>query len=222
MRNIREKLRIFLLILILTLVSGGSLVSAEELPSPAIAVNPDIYYSDEILYMEGNAKPNATVQIQFQQSGSKPFNLNVKSDARGEWVLAQKVPLEAGNWEVRARIVSSSGETSSWSNPRVIKVIATGFNIGGFTVKFTFLILLFAGGVLVIVYLLWRLKREVRQSAVSHIGQDFSDLRRDVVEELKHLERKRSLSREEAEHRDKLLRDLEHIEKEIESKVKDI
>jgi hypothetical protein len=107
------------------------------LPAPAVNVSPDIYYPlDEILFIEGRAQPFTTVQIRFEMSGAKPINLYVKSDSNGEWVMAEKVPLDAGNWEVRARAVSGDGATSVWSNPRIFKAIVTGFTIGGFTVKY--------------------------------------------------------------------------------------
>ena len=86
--------------------TNAIIFSADELLVPTITINPDIYYPmDEILYLEGRAQPNANVQIQFQKQGAKPMKFNSKSDSNGEWVLAEKVPLEAGDWEVRARII---------------------------------------------------------------------------------------------------------------------
>jgi len=197
---------------------AGNAVAA--LPIPSIGVNPDIYYPfDEILYIEGGAKPNSTVQIRFQKGGAKPIKVVTKSDLKGEWVFAEKVPLEAGNWEVRARIVEG-GATSDWSNPRIIKAISTGIIVGGITIKFTFLMTLLIISAGLIFYLFFRMKKEAREKTEAFIEQDFSNPRRDIAEELKHLGRKRSLSQEEQDHRDKLLRDLEHVEKEINRKLR--
>lgn len=218
------------------------MASAEELPTPTIAVNPDLYYPlDEVLYLEGRAKPDSTIQVNFQQAGAKPINLNTKSDSNGEWVLAERVALGSGDWEVRARIIESSGATSAWSNPRLIKAVITGFVIGGVTVKFAFLVfllvvVLFVSGVLVF-YFFSRSKsfkkqaeilksEKEHQAAESVIEHNFDDLRRSILEELNHLELKirvsGGLSAEEEEHRAKLLRDFRHAEEEITRKLKDI
>lgn len=220
MRILKTRFRYFILPLFFLLFSGG--VFATELPAPTIGVNPDIYYPlDEILYLEGRAKPNSTLQIHFLKQGEKPLRLVAKSDQNGEWVLAERVPLKAGDWEVRARIVDGE-QTSSWSNPRIIKAIITGITLGGVTVKFSFFVLLLVISAGVIIYLFFRLKREAREKTEVQLEQDFSELRHDIIEELKHLERKRPLSQEEREHKDKLLRNLEHTEKEINRKLKDI
>lgn len=200
-----------------------SIASAvEKIAAPEIVVNPDIYYpQEEVLYIEGRAKLNSTVQIQFQKSGAKLMRVVSKSDSRGEWVFTEKVPLEAGDWEVRARIIE--GEVSSdWSNPRVIRAIVSGITLGGITIKFSFIVLLLFLAVAAVIYFYWRMKREMREKAGALIEQDFSELRRDIEEEIKHLERKGNLSEEEKGHRDHLLRELERVEKDIVRKVRDI
>ncbi|MCH7882882.1 hypothetical protein IIA95_00465 [Patescibacteria group bacterium] len=209
-------------IVVLFLLFVGVASAAFDLPTPTIYVNPDIYYPvDEILYLEGRAKPNATLQIQFLKPGAKPLKLVTRSDQNGEWVLAERVPLEGGNWEVRARVIEAE-RTSLWSNPRIIKSIITGVTIGRVNIRFSaiaFLLMIAAG---VIFYLFFRMRQVAREKTGLQIEQDFSELRRNVAEELRHLARKRSLSKEEEEHRDKLLRDLEHVEREINRRLKDI
>lgn len=220
---------LFLALLGVIAVGGGGLVrfvsfgfAAEEVSVPTISVNPDIYYPlDELLYLEGRAKPNSTVQIQFQKQGAKLLKVVAKSDQNGEWVFAEKAPLAEGDWEVRARLVEGE-KTSEWSNPRIIKAVATGIMLGGVTIKFTVIFLLFLFAVIVILYLLWHIRRTARDRTEGEIQQDFSELRRDITEELRHLESKRELTKEEAEHRDKLLRELEQAEKAIERKLKNI
>lgn len=210
--------RIFLLLFMFPFFASA----AADLGVPVIAVNPDIYYPlDELLYLEGRAKPSSAVQIQFQKPGAKPIKLVTKSDLNGEWVLAERVPLEAGDWEVRA-CAAEEGRSAECSNPRVIKAIVSGLVLGGVTVKFTFIFLLLFLAGCVIVYLLWRIRREARARTEVEIQQDFSELRRDVTEELKHLENKRELSQEEKEHRDKLLRELEQTERGIERRLKNM
>ncbi|MDO8600006.1 MAG: hypothetical protein Q7R73_00075 [bacterium] len=77
---------------------------------PTIAVYPDVYYPfDEVLYLEGSAKPVSVVQLQLTKQGARPETFTTKSDSRGEWVFAEKIPLVAGEWEVRARIAEGGG-----------------------------------------------------------------------------------------------------------------
>lgn len=79
--------------------------AASDLSAPTIAVYPDVYYPfDEVLYLEGSAKPATVVRVQLTKQGARPEIFTVKSDARGEWVFAEKIPLVAGEWEARARI----------------------------------------------------------------------------------------------------------------------
>lgn len=209
------------LILIPTFLILSSVFGA-ELSAPTIDINPDIYYPlDEVLYIEGRAEPNTAIQVQFQKSGAKPLRLVTKSDQNGEWVLAEKAPLEAGNWEIRVRAIKGD-KVSRWSNPRIIRAIASGITLGGLTIKFSFLFIVLVFGAFLILYLYFRLRREHNEKTAALIEQDFSELRRNVADELKHLERQGALSNEEREHRDKLLRDLERMEREIERRLKDL
>ena len=224
------------------LLLAGDVYAAEHLPAPTIAIHPDIYYPlDEILYLEGRTAPNATIQVQFQKHGARLVNLNVKSDGNGEWVLTEKVPLKAGNWEVRARLVDSLGKTSSWSNSRIIKTIVTGITIGGITIKYSFLlallfIILTASAIIAVYWFLkirWfqskiqtdRVKELEKQLAIKVIEDGFADLRRSIIEELEHLDSKLGnggLSKEEEDHRKNLLRELRQLEDAIEKKIDDI
>lgn len=140
-----------------------TVLASSHLEAPTIAVYTDLYYPlDEILYLEGRAKPNSTVQIQFQQAGLKPINLNTKSNSNGEWVLAEKIPLEAGNWEIRARIIESSGAVSSWSHPRIIKALVTGITVIGFTFKYapTLVVfsLIFIASIILLMYSVFKVR----------------------------------------------------------------
>lgn len=154
------------------------------------------------MYLEGNAEPNFIIQIRFQKQGAKPLTFTAKSDSRGEWVLAEKVPLEAGDWEVRARTVDAENKDniSEWSNPRVFKVIISGITIGGINIKFAALFL-------IIVVLLSR---------------GFVELRQGLIDELQILESHKNLSQEELVRKEQLLRNLENLERNMQREIKDI
>lgn len=164
MASIVNKLTVFLIGAAIFAVSGGILFAVGPEP-PEIAVYPDVYYPlDEILYLEGRSAPSSTVQITFTMQGAKPITLNSLSNVRGRWVLAQKIPLESGNWQVRARVVDVAGDSvSEWSNPRIIKVLITGVIVAGVTVKFvSLLFLLFSvltASIILIFYFSFKAKR---------------------------------------------------------------
>ncbi|MCX6760348.1 MAG: hypothetical protein NTW46_03340 [Candidatus Nealsonbacteria bacterium] len=210
--------------------------SQVEISVPTIVVNPDTYYPmEEFLYLEGNAVPNFSIQIRFQKQGAKPVTFTAKSDPRGEWVFAEKVPLEAGDWEVRARTIDAEDQdkVSEWSNPRVFKVIISGITIGGINIKFAALslviIILLICGVVLIVYFNWRVRRlkttligkEIREAQES-VREGFVELRQNLLDELNILESRKKLSREELIRKEDLLRNLENLERGMQSEIRDI
>lgn len=91
--------------------SGAALAYAQTVPpaglqpaEPYIAISPDYFYPlEEVLYIEGRADPNAIVTLNLQKQGEQPLKFTVKTDAAGEWVVAEKAYLSSGIWEVRAR-----------------------------------------------------------------------------------------------------------------------
>lgn len=219
------------IILLFTAIAFG----ASHLPSPTINVSPDVYYPfDEILYLEGRAKPAANVQIQFQKQGAKPSTFNVKSDANGEWVLAEKIKLGDGDWEVRARLLVSETDVSEWSNPRVFKVVVSGVTIGDVNIKFAFLsfalFLLFAVSVAAFLYFTWRVRRlqaviasKEIQEAQDSVREGLSEIRKDILDELQLLESSgKQLSPEEVTRKAHLLRELDTLERNMERKIRDI
>lgn len=183
--------------------------------------------------------------------GTQPVRLEVQANSNGDWFLAQRVELASGEWSVRARAVSGKG-TSDWSNPRIIRSLVSGFVVGGVTVKYapialTLFLAVFASGIL-LVYAFFRakgakevareaefklktesLQNEIREKerkiAEAAVTQSFGDLRKNILAELNHLDSKLrdvALSREEEEHREKLLRELREAEENIEKQLKSI
>ncbi len=209
--------------------------AAEDASVPTITINPDVYYPlDEILYIEGRATPNATVQIQFAKQGARPVQFGTKSDPNGEWVLAEKVPLEAGDWEVRAREASGIDKVSEWSNPRVFKVVVSGITLGGVNIKFAslvlFIVLLLMLGLATVLYFTWKVRRlnsallskEIREAEGS-VREGFSELRRDLLDELHLLESSgKPPSAEEISRKEHVLRELELLQKNMEREIGDI
>lgn len=226
---------VFAIILFFIFLNSNQ-ASAAELPQPTIVIHPDIYYPlDEVLYLEGRAASNYAIELRFQKQGAKPLTYRTKSDSRGEWVFAEKIRLAAGDWEVRARIVDSQDpeNISEWSNPRVFKAAITGITIGGINIKFAALslviIILLILGVMLVLYFTGRVSRlkaalldkEIREAReAAHKG--FSEMRQNLLDELKSLESRKNLSSEELERKAHLLRDLENLERGVEKEIDDI
>lgn len=229
------KIQIILsLVLIILAVGGGITASAAELPVPTININPDVYYPfDEILYIEGRAKPNTVVEIQFVKQGAKPGKFNAKSNPNGEWVLAEKIPFETGDWEVRARAVIDKNNISEWSNPRVFKVIVSGVTIGGFNIKFAALALLLVVslilGAVIVLYFVQRVRqlrsqlvnKEVRETHES-VHRGLADIRGHLFEELKQSGSLKHKTAENIERKEHVLKELENIEQNIEREIGDV
>jgi len=242
-QEIKKLLNISVILIILGVLftlSPFRAVRANELRAPEISVVPAQYYPlDEILYLGGRVEPVSKVQIQFQKQGAKPLKFNVKSDVNGEWVLAEKVPLMAGDWEVRVRLVEATknnpeGRTSEWSNPRIFNVIVTGITIGGVNVKFAFLsfiiIFLLLLGIAAASYFILKVRRlksdlvskEIREARES-VREGVSHIRNDLIEELRFFESsEKPLSEEQLLRKKHLVSELDRLEKEMEREISDI
>lgn len=212
-----------------------ALFAAENLKVPTIAVYPNTYFPlDEFLYLEGRAQAETAVQIYFQKYGSKPVKLNVQSDENGEWVLAQKILLDSGDWEVRVRTVLSSGKISDWSNPRVFEAVVSGITIGSVNIKFTVLSSILVILTIIITILVWyfafRIRRlngrlfikEVKEAKDAlHTG--LATLKRDILDELHLLDSEnKPLSSKQLLRKERLLRELDKLEIKVEREIEDI
>ncbi len=229
-----------------------SVADAVGLPVPAISVAPSVYYPlDEALYLKGNALPHGSVELLFEHiaGGVQPVRIRSDANINGEWFYFGRLELASGEWTVRARTLGDP--PSDWSNPRIIRSVVSGFIVGGVTIKYVpvamFLFILFLSGITLLVYAFIRvrtvrriavereikaktealeeaLKEKDRQIFASRIEENFSDIRKKIMEELEHLEIKRGegklLSGEEEGHRAQLLAKLREAEEEIEKKAK--
>ncbi len=214
----RSTIHISFRVLVVTVVSMAVSVGIVRAQSPAvsldiaeptIAISPDIFYPlDEILYVEGLARPHASVKVELRKSGAKPIRLSSQASANGEWTIAERLMLEKGDWEIRAQVVEN-GATSAWSNPRIIRAVINGFQIGNFTIKFStaalYLSLLFMAGLSLLVYgsvrvrtmrrreenrirqkriheLESKLKQKELEELTESVQKGFSEIRSDILE----------------------------------------
>jgi hypothetical protein len=234
--NIARYIIFGVLVFIAACGSGRAFAQATSPIEPMISISPDEFRPlEEILYIEGRADPNAIVTVTLSKQAEKPVKFTIKADSSGEWVVAEKTYLSAGNWQVRAKQLVgtlSSGE----SNPRVIRSVVTGVNLFGMNIRYiviAFILLLF---IAVIASLLFYFRRKINllkrglMAKQLHETEDrfhrgFTEIRKDLMDQLKDLainSAGRPLSPDEIEKRDHILRELEEMEKNLEHDIQDI
>ena len=228
---------------------------ASSILAPVINVAPESYYPlDEVLYLEGRAAPNVKIELLFERvgGGAQPARAVIDSNSNGEWFFSEKLELASGEWTVRARSFSGSNY-SDWSNPRIIRSTVSGFVFGSLKIRYlpiaAVLLFLTTLSVSLFIYATVRvrslknlerekvllekaaslekaLQEKEKQVLETAVGQSFNELRRRIMDELEHLDRKvrngGSLSTEESEHREKLLREFREAEESIQKKLKEI
>lgn len=122
---------------------------------------------------------------------------------------------------------------SDWSNPRVFKVVASGVTIGGINIKFAalvFIIIVLLGcGIVLALYFSGRVRRlratlvakEIREAQAS-VREGLSELRRDLLDELKTIESSSKVSPEDFSRKEHIVRELDSLEKNMEKEIGDI
>ena len=135
---------IFPALMLLGIFSRTSISFANDqktvLPPPAF-VNPEDFHSvEEVLYLEGRASPNASVTVTVQKPGERSLQLTAQALDSGEWIIAKKIILGSGIYEIRTR--QQLGElVSSWSEPQMMKSIVTGIHILGLNILYINIVL---------------------------------------------------------------------------------
>ncbi len=220
--------------------------------APTISVAPDTYYPfDEILYIEGHAMPRSTVSLYFEKTGSQPIRLSVEANSNGEWYFAQKLELASGEWMLRARTENDPPSDWSNPRIIIsyvsgfaigslkIKYVPVVLGLSGFFLIGLGLFLYSSLRIKVIKKveseqrarlekedLENKLRVKNKEVASMQVEGEFSSLRRNIMEEISHFDDKKrfgeELTKEESEHHEQLLRDLNQIEVSIENKLKNL
>ncbi len=208
---------------------------AIENTPPVITLYPSVYYAgDEVLHIEGRATPSSNIEIIFSSIDWPPRNFTVGTDTSGKWIFLQRLFLEKGRWEIKVRNMTTSSSEAVWSDPASFISVPTVFVIGGLKIKFStlnnFIFASLASIVVIVIFAIFRYKSVQKQikafqmgSTESVIKEKINDVRRDVNDELWHLENKLkqggSFSQEESEHHDQLLNKLKKLEEDVEGEI---
>ena len=219
------------------IVFGSALAyyAMAALPIPAITVFPATFYPlENILFMEGTASPQSVVEVILRQHEERFITLRTNTDNRGIWSLGERVFLEEGRWEIRAR--STKDDTASdWSEPKVITSVVTGVGFGRFSITYpvaaSILVTLLVLGGSVFAYLAIRVSRVRRQllkkemhEAHRKITEGFHTVRSNIIDELRSVEEEAKNGHVNADilaRREKLLTELHKLEEDLEREVED-
>jgi len=235
--SITRCLSVAVLVVFFFLGSGSALAQIDELAEPRIVISPDTYYPfDELLYIEGYAEPGATIKVIFTKAGEDPVRFTVKADLTGQWFLQEKVHLVSGIWEARVRAEFSNPGISELSNPRLIRSVATAVTLGGIQIKYITITLIGLGIIIILcsffLYFFIRikrikkalLKRQVKDTEEA-VSRGFTEIRQDLIEELRVFEKEidgKGITAEQLGRKERILREIENIEKNIEKEMDDL
>jgi len=237
--SIVRRLSVAFLVVFFFVGSGSALAQISELVEPLIVISPDTYYPlEEILYIEGHAESGSTVRVIFSKDGEVPVRFVVKADSAGQWFLQEKVHLVSGIWEVRVRAeIDNPGDiVSEWSNPRLIRSVITAMSFGGIQIKYITITLIVFSILAIVcgtfIYFVIRVRRikkvllrkQVKDAGVA-ISHGFAEIRQDLIEELRAFEKEidgKGMTAEQLARKERIFREIENIEKNIEKEVEDI
>lgn len=216
---------------------------------PVIGVAPTEYYPlDENLYIEGQAPPKIKIELLFESPSFSPVRVSVNSNSDGEWFFSDHLELSSGTWTLRVRTADPPSDWSNPRiiQSRVTGFVFGSIKVRYLPIVLVLLFLIFASCA-IFAYAFMRvrklrslekdkafeektallektLREKEKQVFETTINQNFDEIRRRTMDELEHLNEKardgNQLSREEAEHREKLLHELREAEEDIQKKLK--
>lgn len=206
--------------------AGLSIVSAQEIPTINTAKNN--YTLQDIFYLDGAAKPNVTVELNFTKSGEKPLVHKIKSDDKGKWAFAQKLNLADGEWEVRIRIISSDNSVSEWSDPLFFSSATTARQGNNLFWVFVFILLFTVAAILARIFFL-RKNRIKKDNIIKDIRkaelktkENFSALEHDATVAFDAMGAFSLAENETAAEKEKIKNKISALEAETEKEMRDI
>ncbi len=226
--------------------AGNSVIATAELTiepieKPLVTDFPQAIKAGDVLIIKGTSKyPDAAVTVFVKKEGEEPSTKDVKTDSEGNWTFIYDKSLEKGVYQVWVEITDNRGAKSNPTEKITIAVSLSGLiKFGKITIDYltititlialiVFLILTILFSILIVLYVwyrisLWRkrIRRETREVKRS-VTQAFSDLRKEVREQVEYFDKRQGLSKREKEIRDKLQKALKVSEESISKEIKDV
>ena len=211
-------------------------VKVESILVPQMVLCPAIFLAgEEVLYIEGTALPNIKVIVFFKKDDKLIKKWEVFSDEEGNWSLKEEGLFKSGMYRISARAQDSRGAISDSSKECIVKVILKGIAIGPWIISYEVITLLFILfffiGLVVLVYLFWRIQRTRKlieretKDLKGKFYKEYNELREDIkeqIEALKEARAQRELTGKEKELEQRLLKNLSDIEIVVREELNDI
>ncbi len=184
-------------------------VDVQALKPPTITSIPSEIKASQTLIIKGTSYyPNASINIYFEKGGKK-IEQETKTDKNGNWVFIYPQKLEKGSYSVWAKVVTKEGESLP-TKKYLLKVSSFNISFNLWLVLAVIFMLISAG----LAFYLWYLKtifvakqkniKENINDLRETIKKVFMALREELEEDIVLADRKKGLSKSEAEVRDKL------------------
>lgn len=247
MKNIKIKnLILSVAICVLALSAAHAYAAAKDtattqgtISPPLVTLVPKDLGNNEIWYVGGTTSvPDAEIVIYLQGQDGTTQSFSAKSNEKGEWFYTHNAFLKEGIYKSWAQL-KVAGELSPPGPEVSFEIIPTALRVGTYRVSYESLYLTFALFLLAILIVLGvitfyhfrsyhlknaHLKKEIRE-AEEEARRGFDILRRDIQEELEfisHLKVSRELSIEEHRREEKLMHDLDLVERHLMKEISDI
>lgn len=214
-----------------------SLTSTEieitPIEAPEITKIPISVKTGDILEIEGKALAGMTVRIYLQKGEEEPILEKVKADSGGNFLLSYDKALSKGDYLVWAQAEDERGALSNLTRKYALEVGLSPFlKIGKIAMDYLATIItfvVFIVGILLVVFYGWyrislwrkRLRRETSEVKKS-MNRAFRTLREEVNEQIKFLDGKQGITKDERKVRDKLKESLDISEEFIRKEIKDV
>jgi Bacterial Ig-like domain len=205
--------------------------------APQLDALPQTITEGDLLRIEGNTYPGATVTVTIEDAAGDASSQDVVSSAvNGHFWTVWTKKLSAGAYTMVAMATDQNGAKSNKTSPVTFVIDqSVFFHIGSLAITYTSFIVLaiiFIAGILVIGWYLWRvivrfrriINNKIYRSEVE-IHELFSNLKEEVAEHIHDLEKaksKRTLSSEEERLIVFLREDLTRAEQRIRDKIERI
>lgn len=237
--------RLVISVWVFVLVSGLVIVVSAQgaefipIPPPLVTLVPKGLGNDELWYLGGTASvPNSEVIIYLQNERGETLSFTTKASDKGEWFYSHNSFLTKGKYKSWAQL--RAGKELSPPGPEVsFDILPTALRIGSYRISYEAMYLVLA--LLMLAALLAvsgfgiyhfrhyhlkhaRLRKEIRE-AEEEARRGFEILRGDIKEEMEFISRikmSRELSIEEHRREEKLLQDINFIEKHLLKEMGDI
>ncbi len=221
--------------------AGNFLTSSAEfqiipLETPVITEYPKTLQTGQPLIIRGRSVSNAQITVSIQRESAEPKSATTRSDSQGEFSLVYDERLSSGSYKIWAEAADARGARSLPSDKLTFTVEPGAlFEFGAQAIVFLVIAIILLSLISVLIYMfvyvrhyLSNLKKKLRKEVhevETTVHKAFDLLKEDIREQIKLLERARTmrkLTEEEEKIINRLKKHFDEAEKFIEKEIEDI